>query len=171
MEIPMHDTAITLATALLRQAGFEGFCATPYVCPAGYWTIGYGSRWLVNGQPVTARTSLIDRATADSLLLQTVTTLDATLSRLLKVSLSDVQRAALLSWQYNVGTAAVESSTLLRKLNAGDYAGAADELLHWDKATVRGHLVELPGLAKRRAYERDVFLGRRSVPTDTLLSA
>ncbi|MBS1092318.1 lysozyme [Gluconobacter sp. Dm-74] len=167
----MHDTAIALATALLRRPGFEGFCAAPYVCPAGYWRIGYGSRWLANGQPVTTRTAPIDRAAADSLLFQTVTTLDAALSRLVQVPLSDVQRAALLSWQYNVGTAAVESSSLLRKLNAGDYTGAADELLCWDKATVRGHLVELPGLAKRRAYERDVFLGRRSVPTDTLLFA
>ena len=167
----MHDTAITLATALLRQPGFEGFCATPYVCPAGYWTIGYGSRWLANGQPVTARSAPIDEAVASGLLLRTITELDAALSRLVRVALSDVQRAALLSWQYNVGTVAVESSTLLRKLNAGDYAGAADELLRWDKATVRGHLVELPGLAKRRAYERDVFLGRGSVPTDTLLSA
>ncbi|MBN3866471.1 lysozyme [Gluconobacter kondonii] len=167
----MHNIAIVLATALLKLPGFEGFRSKPYVCPAGYWTIGYGSRWLANGQPVTARTAPISEADASSLLLQTVTALDAALSRLVKVTLSDVQRAALLSWQYNVGTAAVESSTLLRKLNAGDYAGAADELLRWDKATVHGHLVELPGLAKRRAYERDVFLGRRSVPTDTLLSA
>ncbi|MCP1235983.1 lysozyme [Gluconobacter kondonii] len=167
----MNDTAIVLATALLRQAGFEGFRSKPYVCPAGYWTIGYGSRWLADRQPVTARSVSISEATASSLLLQTVMTLDAALSRLVKVSLSDVQRASLLSWQYNVGTAAVASSTLLRKLNAGDYTGAADELLRWDKATVRGHLVELPGLAKRRAYERDVFLGKRSVPTDTLLSA
>jgi len=167
----MHKSSVVLTTTLLRMPGFEGFCATPYVCPAGYWTIGYGSRWLANGKPVTARTSSISEADASSLLLQTVTALDVALSRLVKVSLSDVQRAALLSWQYNVGTAAVESSTLLRKLNARDYAGAADELLRWDKATVHGHLVELPGLAKRRAYERDVFLGRRSVPTDTLLSA
>ncbi|MBF0888054.1 lysozyme [Gluconobacter cadivus] len=158
----MHDTAITLATALLRRPGFEGFCATPYVCPAGYWTIGYGSRWLANGQPVTARTAPIDRATADSLLLRTVTGLNVALSRLVRVTLSDVQRAALLSWQYNVGTAAVESSTLLRKLNAGDYASAADELLRWDKATVRGHLVELDGLKSRRGLERAVFLGLRT---------
>ncbi|MBS1080827.1 lysozyme [Gluconobacter kondonii] len=167
----MHNIAIVLAAVLLRRPGFEGFRSRPYVCPAGYWTIGYGSRWLADRQPVTARSASISEATASSLLLQTVTTLDAVLSRLVKVSLSDVQRAALLSWQYNVGTAAVAGSTLLRKLNAGDYTGAADELLRWDKATVRGHLVELPGLAKRRAYERDVFLGRRSVPTDTLLSA
>ena len=121
----MHETAITLATALLRRPGFEGFCATPYVCPAGYWTIGYGSRWLANGQPVTARTASIDEAAASSLLLRTVTALDGALSRLVRVALSEVQREALLSWQYNVGTPAVESSTLLRKLNAGNYAGAA----------------------------------------------
>ena len=155
----MHDTAIALATALLRRPGFEGFCAAPYVCPAGYWTIGYGSRFLANGQPVTGHTSPIARADADSLLLQTVTSLDVQLSRLVKVPLSDVQRAALLSWQYNVGTTAVESSTLLRKLNAGNYSGAADELLRWDKATVHGQLVELPGLKTRRARERAVFLG------------
>lgn len=155
----MHDTAIVLATALLRRPGFEGFCAAPYVCPAGYWTIGYGSRWLANGLPVTDRTAPIDQADAGSLLLQTVTALDAALSRLVRVALSDVQRAALLSWQYNVGTAAVAGSTLLRKLNASDYTGAADELLRWDKATVRGHLVELPGLKTRRVQERALFLG------------
>ncbi|MEN3166024.1 lysozyme [Gluconobacter sp. OJB] len=155
----MHDTAIVLATALLRRPGFEGFCAAPYVCPAGYWTIGYGSRWLADGQPVTERTAPINQADAGSLLLQTVTALDVVLSRLVRVALSDVQRAALLSWQYNVGTAAVAGSTLLRKLNASDYAGAADELLRWDKATVRGQLLELPGLKTRRAHERALFLG------------
>lgn len=77
-------------------------------------------------------------------MLQTVTTLDVALSRMVKVNLSNAQRAALLSWQYNVGTAAVESSTLLR----------------WDKATVRGHLIELGGLKDRRGYERAVFLGQ-----------
>ncbi|MBM3096924.1 lysozyme [Gluconobacter cerinus] len=159
----MNETAILLATALLRRPGFEGFCATPYVCPAGYWTIGYGSRWLTDGKPVTARSAPINEAEASSLLLQTVTRLDTALSRLIKVALSDVQRAALLSWQYNVGTPAVESSTLLRKLNAGDYAGAANELPRWNKATVKGHLVELAGLTSRRAYERDMFLGKRTV--------
>ena len=162
----MNNTAIVLATALLRLPGFEGFRSKPYVCPAGYWTIGYGSRWLANGQPVTDRTVPIDQADAGSLLLQTVTALDVALSRLVRVALSDVQRVALLSWQYNVGTAAVESSTLLRKLNAGDYAGAADELLRWDKATVRGHLVELAGLKSRRAHERALFLG--FIPPSTL---
>lgn len=163
----MHETAIVLATALLKRPGFEGFRSKPYVCPAGCWTIGYGSRWLKGGQPVTARTPPIREADAASLLLQAVTVCDVTLSRLVHVPLSDVQRAALLAWQYNVGTPAVENSTLLGKLNAGDYAGAADELLRWDKATVRGHLVELTGLARRRSCERDVFLGRQMIISAT----
>lgn len=156
----MHETAIILATRLLRRPGFESFNPSPYLCPARYWTIGYGSRWLANGRPVTAQTVPIDEPAAGSLLLQTVTTLDVALSRMVKVNLSNVQRAALLSWQYNVGTAAVESSTLLRLLNAGRYGAAADELLRWDKATVRGHLIELGGLKDRRGYERAVFLGQ-----------
>ncbi|MFT8522819.1 lysozyme [Gluconobacter oxydans] len=167
----MHETAVVLATTLLKRPGFEGFRSKPYVCPAGCWTIGYGSRWLKDGRPVTARTAAISEADAASLLLQSVAVCDGVLSRLVKVPLSDVQRAALLSWQYNVGAPAVESSTLLRKLNAGDYAGAADELLRWDKATVNGHLVELTGLARRRACERDVFLGRQSVLRADPLSA
>lgn len=159
----MNETAVVLATALLKLPGFEGYRSKPYVCPAGCWTIGYGSRWLKSGKPVTAKTPPISEADAASLLLQSVMTYDAALSRLVKVPLSDVQRAALLSWQYNVGTPAVESSTLLRKLNAGDYTGAANELPRWNKATVKGHLVELAGLTNRRAYERDVFLGKRTI--------
>lgn len=159
----MHETAVVLAATLLKRPGFEGFRSKPYVCPAGCWTIGYGSRWLASGQPVTARTAPISEADAASLLLHAVMACDVALSRLIQVPLSDVQRAALLSWQYNVGTSAVESSTLLRKLNAGDYAGAADELMRWDKATVNGNLVELTGLARRRACERDVFLGHQAI--------
>ncbi|GAN89247.1 lysozyme [Gluconobacter frateurii M-2] len=159
----MNEMAVVLATTLLKRPGFEGFRSKPYVCPAGCWTIGYGSRWLKDGKPVTAKTPPISEADAASLLLQSVTALDIALSRLVRVPLSDVQRAALLSWQYNVGTPAVESSTLLRKLNASCYVGAADELTRWNKATVKGNLVELAGLTTRRTFERDVFLGKQTI--------
>lgn len=163
----MNDTAIAMAMALLKQPGFEGFSAHPYLCPAGYWTIGYGDRYLRSGKPVTASTPPITEAYASYLLEQEIRLFDTTLSCLVKVPLSDAQRAALLSWQYNVGTSAVESSTLLRKLNAGCYIGAANELLRWNKATVKGKgLIELGGLTTRRAYERDVFLGIRRVPME-----
>ena len=160
----MNDTAIAMAMALLR--GFEGFRSHPYLCPAGYWTIGYGDRYLRSGKPVRPNTPPITEAFASSLMENEVRFFDTALSCLVKVPLSDRQRAALLSWQYNVGTPAVEGSTLLRKLNSGDYAGAAHELMRWNKATVNGRLVDLPGLTTRRALERDVFLGVRPVPME-----
>ena len=64
------------------------------------------------------------------------------------------QRAALISFVFNVGPNNFIKSTLLRKLNAGDYDGAANEFLRWDYADGQ----KLPGLTKRRAAERNIFL-------------
>ncbi len=72
------------------------------------------------------------------------------------VPLTANQRAALISFVFNIGTEAFQQSRLLRKLNTRDYQGAADELLRWDHA---GGKV-LPGLSKRRAAERALFLGQ-----------
>jgi lysozyme len=67
-----------------------------------------------------------------------------------KVPLSDAQKAALLSFAFNVGAANFCKSTLVRKANAGDMPGACAELSRWVLAGGR----ELPGLVKRRAAER-----------------
>ena len=64
----------------------------------------------------------------------------------------------MLSLTYNIGTGAFSTSTVLRKVNSGDIAGAADAFLLWDKGTVDGQLVVIPGLLKRRQAERTVFL-------------
>ena len=61
---------------------------------------------------------------------------------------------ALVSFTYNLGAGNLRSSTLLKKLNAGDYAGAADEFPKWNKAGGK----ELAGLTRRRNAERDLFL-------------
>jgi hypothetical protein len=79
--------------------------------------------------------------------------------RLAKVPLDDGQFAALVSFAFNCGSGNLASSTLLRKLNQGDYAGAADQFLVWNKARKNGVLVELPGLTRRRRAERALFLG------------
>lgn len=79
--------------------------------------------------------------------------------RLAKVPLDDGQFAALVSFAFNCGSGNLASSTLLRKLNQGDYAGAADQFLAWNKARKNGVLVELPGLTRRRRAERALFLG------------
>ena len=84
--------------------------------------------------------------------------MEADILKYVKVPLTDNQLSALVSFVYNVGIGAFASSTLLRKLNARDYVGAANELLRWDKGTVNGKKVVLRGLTIRRAKERAVFL-------------
>jgi lysozyme len=71
-----------------------------------------------------------------------------------------LQAGALLSWTYNVGASAACSSTLVRKLNAGAPPEEwCPELAKWNKATVLGVKVVLPGLVKRRTFERAMCLG------------
>lgn len=73
------------------------------------------------------------------------------------VDLNDDQRVALLSFIYNEGCSAFESSTLLQKLNAGDTAGAADEFAVWNKVHQGGQLVVSDALSQRRAQEAQIF--------------
>ena len=59
---------------------------------------------------------------------------------------------------YNAGTRPIKRSTLSRKLNAGDYRGAAQEFVRWNKANQGGRLVAMPGLTRRRVAEKNMFL-------------
>ncbi|HEJ8622398.1 TPA: lysozyme, partial [Klebsiella michiganensis] len=59
-----------------------------------------------------------------------------------------------VSLAYNIGTRALSSSTLMKKLNSGDVKGAADEFLRWNKSGGKA----MPGLTNRRKAEREVFL-------------
>ena len=79
---------------------------------------------------------------------------ESDVSNLVKVKLTQGQFDALVSFAYNLGARALSTSTLLQKLNAGDYTGAADEFPRWNKA---GGKV-LPGLTWRREAERALFL-------------
>ena len=72
---------------------------------------------------------------------------------MVKVPLNENQHGALVSFTYNLGAGNLGSSTLLRKLNAGDYAGAAAEFPRWNKAGGK----ELAGLTRRRAAEKALF--------------
>jgi hypothetical protein len=82
---------------------------------------------------------------------------------MVKVPLNENQFSSLVSFSYNVGTGALQDSTLLKKLNAGDYDGAAGEFGKWNKGTVKNpktgkkEKVELRGLTTRRAAERKLF--------------
>lgn len=127
---------------------FEGFRAKPYRCPAGVPTIGYG-----HTERVSLADSPISREAAAALLEQDLAVFAAGVQRLLTRPVSQSQFDALVSFAYNVGLGNLQRSTLLRKLNAGDDAGAGKEFAKCTKA--KG--IELPGLVRRRAAERALF--------------
>ena len=128
---------------------FEGCELESYKCPAGVLTIGYGH----TGEDVHAN-MVIDRAKAESLLCQDLEHFENEVSSFVSVDLNKNQYAALVSFCYNVGQGGFGRSTLLKKLNRGDYEGAASEFKRWN---VAGGVV-LRGLSIRRAAERKLFL-------------
>lgn len=137
--------------ALIKQ--FEGCKLTAYQDSVGVWTIGYGWTQPVDGKPIRAGMT-IKQETAERLLKTGLVSYESDVSRLVKVGLTQGQFDALVSFTYNLGARSLSTSTLLRKLNAGDYAGASDEFLRWNKA---GGKV-LNGLTRRREAERALFL-------------
>lgn len=137
--------------SLIKQ--FEGCKLTAYQDSVGVWTIGYGWTQPVDGKPIRAGMT-IKQETAERLLKTGLVSYESDVSRLVKVGLTQGQFDALVSFTYNLGTRPLSTSTLLRKLNAGDYAGAANEFPRWNKA---GGKV-LSGLSRRREAERALFL-------------
>ncbi|HAV1600026.1 TPA: lysozyme [Enterobacter hormaechei subsp. xiangfangensis] len=137
--------------ALIKE--FEGCKLTAYQDSVGVWTIGYGWTQPVDGKPIRAGMT-IKQETAERLLKTGLVSYESDVSRLVKVGLTQGQFDALVSFTYNLGARSLSTSTLLRKLNAGDYAGAADEFLRWNKA---GGKV-LNGLTRRREAELALFL-------------
>ncbi|SAQ49177.1 lysozyme [Klebsiella oxytoca] len=136
--------------------GFEGCRLTAYPDPGtggAPWTIGYGWTYPVDGKPIKPGMK-IDQATADRLLKTGLVSYENDVLKLVKVKLTQNQFDALVSFAYNVGSRALSTSTLLKKLNAGDIKGAADEFLRWNKSVKE----VMPGLTNRRKAEREVFL-------------
>lgn len=140
------------AIALIEE--YEGFRPRWYRDPAGVWTIGYGHTDAA-GHPrhVDNPDLAITKADARTILERDLPRYEAYVTRLVKVPMNENQFGALVSFTYNLGAGSLASSTLLRKLNAGDYAGAAAEFPRWNKA---GGKV-LNGLVRRRAAERALF--------------
>lgn len=130
---------------LLKRS--EGFRANAYQDSGGVWTIGYGTTKDV--QPGDTCTE----EQASQWLRRDVLSAEWAVMKLVEVPMTQGQFDALVDFTYNLGEAALAKSTLLRKLNAGDYAGAAAEFPKWCHA---GNQV-LPGLVTRRAAERALF--------------
>lgn len=150
----MTATFSAAALALILVTEWEGFCAQPYQCPAGVWTIGYGTT-RIGGQPVTPTTPRVTEAEAKEMLHDDMRVRMEQVDSLLgTTALTACQRAALYSFAYNVGVGAFRDSTLLRLVRAGRPT-AAGEFGRW--VYVQGKVSQ--GLRNRRAAERAMFLG------------
>lgn len=121
-----------------------------YRCPANVLTIGYGcTKGVREGMIWT-------EAQAKAALAKELATHESAVMRLVSVDLNQNQFDALVSFAYNCGNGALEKSTLLKKLNAGDYPGAQAEFMKWNKAAGK----VLRGLSIRRAKEAALFAER-----------
>lgn len=131
---------------------FEDFRPTRY-WDVKQWAIGFGEN--ANGLPAD---TVWTREYAEERLKIKLKKVAGEVAKLVSVPLTANQGGALTSFSYNLGSANLAVSTLLKKLNSKDFAGAADQFQYWKKATINGVRKELPGLIKRRAKEKEIFL-------------
>jgi GH24 family phage-related lysozyme (muramidase) len=158
-KVVVSGTAPTIAPPQRRQINskgiqllkaFEGLSLTAYRDAVGVWTIGYGTTLGVRpGMTITV-------SQAEALLKRDLLRFETAVATGVKVAINDDQFSALVVFSYNVGEKAFTTSTLLKLLNQGNYQGAANELLRWNRAGGR----VLAGLTRRRRAERALFLGQ-----------
>lgn len=133
----------------------EGLRLQAYLpTPNDVWTIGYG-------HTKTAKQGMrITEAQAEELLRSDIRWVEDTISRLVKVNINQNQFDALGSLVFNIGASQFSKSSVLRRLNAGEYEEAANAFLMWTKQRDKktGKMNILPGLVKRRQEERALFL-------------
>ena len=147
------------AEAIALAKHFEGFHrvprndplrrAHPYVCPAGYWTIGYGRLCRPDHPPITEAEGEVYLAQDLNLALR------GTLRHCPVLAAEPPSRlAAIVDFTFNLGAGRLQTSTLRRRINQRDWLGAATELRRW----VRGGASVLPGLVARREAEVALLL-------------
>jgi lysozyme len=147
------DEAIGIAADLCRH--FEGFRSKPYICPAGYPTIGYGTVWKPDGTKVTMDDAPISKAQANEWLLSELRTNYA--AGVLRASPRLIAQpkilGAMIDFSYNLGVARYRASTLRRKVDNQDWEAAKEQLMRW----TRGGGKVLPGLVRRRQAEASLL--------------
>jgi lysozyme len=150
---PSLSQSVELAADLCRF--FEGFSSQPYICPAGYPTIGYGTVYKPDGSKVTMQDQPISKELANEWLMRELQ--HNYMAGVLKASpiLITNQRllAAITDFAYNLGVGRYRASTLKRRVDSNDLLGVETELRKW----VRGGGKVLPGLVKRRQAEIDLL--------------
>jgi lysozyme len=133
------------AIDIIKQ--FEGCLLKAYKCPAGVWTCGWG-----NTINVTEKT-VYTQAQADTILLDAVASLAEKVKLLIKREINNNQLCACISITYNIGLGAFRNSTLLKRINSGDFKTASDCFMSW----VFINKKESQGLKNRRIAEQKLF--------------
>jgi lysozyme len=133
---------------------FEGLSLKPYVCAGGINTIGYGSTYYTNGKKVTLQDKPITKEQAEELIKHSLSTYEKAVDSFCRDDISQSQFDALVSFAYNLGTGALQKSTLIKKVNANPQDPTIKaEFFKWNKAGGRA----LAGLTKRRQAEADLY--------------
>ncbi|WP_139412835.1 lysozyme [Bartonella mastomydis] len=140
----------TEGLALIKQ--WEGLRLKAYEDSGGIWTIGYGHTSAA-GAPSVHKGMQITEKEAEEILRRDLKDCEAAVEKAVTVPLSDEQFAALVSFSYNVGITAFRKSTLLKKLNNGEYEAVPTELQKWTR--VGGKRIQ--GLVNRRAAEAGLW--------------
>lgn len=154
VEVPKTTRATKLKNINIIKE-HEGLRLVAYLpTPNDVWTIGYGhTKTARQGMKITPKQ-------AEELLYSDLDWVEKVIATKVKVPLNQNQYDALASLIFNIGGTAFGKSTVLRKLNARDYQGAADAFRMWNKQKNRstGKLEPLKGLTRRREEERKLFL-------------
>jgi lysozyme len=130
-----------------------------YIDPVGIPTIGYGSTYNYDAKRKVRLGDSITQEKAIEWLRKETKAIVPKIKELVKVPINQNQLDSLTSFVYNVGIGAFQSSTLLRLLNSGaPKSEVAAQFDRWNKGTVNGQKVVLPGLVRRRSEEKALFL-------------
>lgn len=152
MRNPLNRTGLTLVSAALVAvlSQLEGTRYVPYEDIVNVWTVcqGYAGKDVIRNKVYTP-------AECKALTESQLAAKGAGVLRCATVALTQNEYDAYTLFSYNVGTAAFCGSSLLKKLNQGDHVGACNGLLAWDHAGGK----QVPGLHKRREFERRICLG------------
>ncbi len=149
------------AAGLSHIMQWEGKRLVAYQDPAGIWTVGYGHTTAA-GIPRVREGMRISDKEAEDILKTDLRKFEDRVSRLVKVPLTDNQFAVLVSFDFNTG--ALHKSTLLKKLNAGDYDAVPAELMKWVNAGGK----RVQGLVNRRAAEAGLWAKGEFVSSNTV---
>lgn len=159
MTAPLEPEDLAYEVAMEVITHFEGLRLTAYLCPAGQPTVGYGH--LIQYSDQIAVGQKIEHWEADEFLRDDMVKAARTVELLVTPQLHPFQKAALVSFVFNLGEGNFITSTLLKKTNSGDMRGAAAEFKRWIFAGGK----PLEGLQRRREAEAGLFLAGHCMTT------